>query len=60
MPTLRKTVEHVVQVRCLQCRHKSFLTDRDLIEFGIAENAPIVAFVKPSMHEMWQWQCHGK
>jgi cytochrome c-type biogenesis protein CcmH/NrfF len=46
MTTVRKTVELVVQVRCLQCRHKSFLTDRDLIEFGIAENAPIVAFVK--------------
>jgi hypothetical protein len=39
----RKMVELVVQV---QCRHKSFLTQRELIEFGIVENAPIVAFVK--------------
>ena len=46
MPAVRKAVEFVVQVRCLQCRHASFLSDRDLIEFGVAENAPIAAFVK--------------
>jgi hypothetical protein len=46
MPAVRKAIEFVVQVRCMQCRHTSFLSDRDLIEFGVDENAPIVAFVK--------------
>ena len=41
-----KPAELVVQVRCLKCNHTSFLNDRDLIEFGVTENAPIVAFVK--------------
>ena len=46
MPTVRKPAELVVQVRCLQCRRSRFLSDADLNEFGIAANAPIVAFVK--------------
>lgn len=46
MPIVRKPPEFVVQVRCLHCRHKSILSARDLIEFGIAEKAPIAAFVK--------------
>jgi hypothetical protein len=46
MPAVRKPIEFVVQVRCVQYRHKRFLSDQDLIEFGIAENDPIVAFVK--------------
>jgi hypothetical protein len=46
MRAMRKLPKLVVQVRCMQCRHRRFLSDEDLIEFGIAENAPIVAFVK--------------
>jgi hypothetical protein len=46
MPIVSKPPELVVQVRCMQCRHRRFLSDRDLIEFGVDENAPIVAFVK--------------
>jgi hypothetical protein len=41
-----KRAELVVQVRCLHCRHSSLLGDQDLIEFGVATNAPIGAFVK--------------
>src|ERR1700733_3969114 len=46
MPAVKKPVEFVVQVRCLQCRHMSFLRELDLTEFDIAANAPIAAFVK--------------
>jgi hypothetical protein len=46
MPAVRKATEFVVQVRYMQCRHTRLLSDRDLIEFGIAKSAPIVAFAK--------------
>ena len=41
-----KAVELVVHVRCLHCRHKSFLGNKDLAEYGIPPEAPIVCFVK--------------
>ena len=31
-----KAAELVVQVRCLHCRHTRFLSDQDLIGFGVA------------------------
>jgi hypothetical protein len=41
-----KTVELVVHVRCLRCRHKSLLGNADLAAFGIPLEAPIASFVK--------------
>jgi hypothetical protein len=41
-----KTVELVVHVRCLSCRHKSLLSNEDLADFGIPLEAPIAIFVK--------------
>jgi len=36
----------VVVVRCLSCRHKAVLTQRELVRFGVKEGAPIAQFVK--------------
>jgi hypothetical protein len=41
-----KAVELVVHVRCLHCRHKSLLSNKDLADFGIPPEAPIASFVK--------------
>jgi hypothetical protein len=41
-----KVVEFVVQVQCLQCRHKSILSAQELADFGIKPEAPIASFVK--------------
>ena len=41
-----KAVELVVHVRCLNCRHKSLLSNKDLAEYGIPPEAPIASFVK--------------
>ena len=46
MSTVRKTVELVVQVRCLRCLHTSFLSNQDLAGFGVKPAAPIAGFVK--------------
>jgi len=41
-----KAVELVVHVRCLRCRHKSLLSNKELADFGIQPEAPIASFVK--------------
>jgi hypothetical protein len=41
-----KSAELVVHVRCLRCRHKSLLSNKDLADFGIPPEAPIASFVK--------------
>jgi DNA-directed RNA polymerase subunit RPC12/RpoP len=41
-----KAAELVVQVRCLHCRHKSILDNRELAGFGIKSGAPIASFVQ--------------
>jgi ribosomal protein S27AE len=41
-----KAGELLVQVRCLQCGHKSLLSNQALADFGIKPEAPIVSFVK--------------
>jgi hypothetical protein len=41
-----KSAELVVHVRCLRCRHKSLLSNKDLADFGIAPEAPIATFIK--------------
>jgi hypothetical protein len=46
MPIVRKPAELVVHVRCLRCRHKSLLSNKDLAVFGITPEAPIAAYVK--------------
>jgi DNA-directed RNA polymerase subunit RPC12/RpoP len=46
MPIVSKSPELVVHVRCLRCRHKSLLSNKDLADFGIPPEAPIASFVK--------------
>jgi ribosomal protein L37E len=46
MPIVSKRPELVVHVRCLRCRHKSLLSNKDLADFGIPPEAPIATFVK--------------
>jgi ribosomal protein L37E len=46
MPIVNKSPELVVHVRCLRCRHKSLLSNKDLADFGIPPEAPIASFVK--------------
>jgi hypothetical protein len=46
VPAMRKTVDFIVQVRCLQCRHKSILSDQELDSFGIKPDSPVASFVK--------------
>jgi hypothetical protein len=46
MHAMSKTIELVVHVRCLRCRHKSILSDKDLADFGVQPEAPIATFVK--------------
>jgi len=46
MPIVSKPPEFVVHVRCLHCRHKSLLSNKELADFGIQPEAPIVSFVK--------------
>ena len=41
-----KAAELVVQVQCLHCRHKSILSNQDLIRFGVQPEAPVASFVK--------------
>jgi hypothetical protein len=41
-----RAVELVVHVRCLRCRHKSLLSNKDLADFGLPPEAPIASFVK--------------
>jgi DNA-directed RNA polymerase subunit RPC12/RpoP len=41
-----KVVELVVQVRCLQCRHKRILSGHELAFFGIKPDSPVASFVK--------------
>lgn len=38
--------QSVVVVKCLSCRHKAVLTERDLVRFGVKRGAPIAQFVK--------------
>jgi ribosomal protein L37E len=45
MPVVSKPPELVVHVRCLRCRHKSLLSNKDLADFGISPEAPIASFV---------------
>jgi DNA-directed RNA polymerase subunit RPC12/RpoP len=46
MQAMSKTIELVVHVRCLHCRHKSLLSNKELADFGILPEAPIASFVK--------------
>ena len=46
MPIVRKPPELAVHVRCLHCRHKSLLSNKDLADFGIPPEAPIASFIK--------------
>jgi hypothetical protein len=46
MPIVSKPPELVVHVRCLRCRHKSLLSNKDLVDFGIPPEAPIASFVQ--------------
>jgi hypothetical protein len=46
MPAVRKAVEFVVHVRCLHCRRRSLLSNKELADFGIPPEAPIASFVK--------------
>ena len=41
-----KPPELVVHVRCLRCRHKSLLNNKDLADFGIPPEAPIASFIE--------------
>ena len=50
----------VVKVRCMRCRHTSFLSDWDLIEVGVAEMPRLRLRKAPPVHQMRQWQCHGQ
>ena len=54
-----RTAALIVMVRCLHCRHKSILTPQALAAFGVKPNAPIAAFVKRPMQQMWKRQRHG-
>ena len=45
MPIVKEPPELVVHVRCLRCRHKSLLSNKDLADFGIQPDAPIASFV---------------
>jgi ribosomal protein L37E len=46
MPIMSKSPELVVHVRCLRCRHKSLLSNKDLADFDLPPEAPIASFVK--------------
>jgi DNA-directed RNA polymerase subunit RPC12/RpoP len=41
-----KAVEFVVHVRCLHCRHRNLLSNKELADFGIQPGAPVASFVK--------------
>jgi hypothetical protein len=41
-----RAVEFVVHVRCLHCRHRNLLSNKELADFGIQPEAPIASFVK--------------
>jgi hypothetical protein len=36
----------VIAVRCLRCRHRGVIAERDLVRFGIKPGAPVAQFVK--------------
>jgi hypothetical protein len=37
---------HGISVRCLSCRHKAVIAERELIRFGVRPGAPISHFIK--------------
>jgi hypothetical protein len=38
--------DDVILVRCLTCRHKGLIRERDLARFGLKPRAPISRFIK--------------
>jgi DNA-directed RNA polymerase subunit RPC12/RpoP len=36
----------VILVQCLSCQHRGFVSERELVRFGIKPGAPVVQFVK--------------
>jgi hypothetical protein len=41
-----KSPRWVIAVRCLRCRHRGVIAERDLVRFGIKPGAPVAQFVK--------------
>jgi hypothetical protein len=36
----------VILVQCLSCQHRGFVSERELVRFGIKPGAPVAQFVK--------------
>lgn len=36
----------VILVECLTCRHRGFVSERELVRFGIKPGTPVAQFVK--------------
>jgi hypothetical protein len=41
-----KAKSWVIAVRCLTCRHRGVIAERDLVRFGITPGTPVAQFVK--------------